>query len=184
MKIKDIILKERKDKMSYEKPKRIYLKDHNIFIALATKEVMDELEKELGKIGLCITSIQYYENEYCPERSIGCTCPHWFCVKIENLHIRIYEPNIWFWVCKRKRVYEVRWGHLNEERTFVGKDFWIKNERDRTQVEGKYIHSYGLKQAAQDIKIAHQAAEIEHYRGKEYKEYYTIIFKRGKEKNE
>ena len=163
--------------MSYENPKRIQLKDHDVFIALKTHEVLEELDRELRGIGLGVTAVQYYNNEYCPERDRSCTCPHWFAIRLENLHTRIYEPNIWFFVCQRKRVFEIRWGHLDEKQTFVNDDFWIKNERDRTQTAGKYIHSYGLKQAASDIKIAHQAAEIKHYKSKNFDEYYVIIFR-------
>ncbi len=162
--------------MSYEKPTRIQLKGHDVFIALRTHEVLEELDRHLRNAGLTITAVQYYSNEYCPERHRGCTCPHWFAVRIENLHTRIYEPNIWFFVCARKRVYEVRWGHLDEERMFVEDDFWIKTGR-RTQEKGKYIHSWSLKEAASDIKIAHQAAEISHYKSTTYDEYYAKIFR-------
>ena len=166
-----------KRKMSYEKPERIQLNQHDVFIALKTKEVLGELNRELRNIGFVITAIHYHKNEYCPERERGCTCPHWFMIKIENIHTRIYEPNIWFMICKRKRVYEIRWGHLGEDQTFVENDFWI-NSDNRTQQVGKYIHSYGLKQAASDIKIAHQAAEIKDYKSKEFEEYYAILFKK------
>jgi len=163
--------------MSYEKPKEIRLNEHDPFIAIATKNVERELEAELNKIGLTMRVCRYYENSYCTCRSVGCTCPHWFAASIELLYPRIYEVRPYFWVCKRKRVYEIRWGH-QDEATWVFDDFWINTKTERTQVAGKYIHSYGLKQAAEDMKIAHQAAEIKHYKSKNYNEYYAAIFKK------
>lgn len=166
--------------MSYKKPDEIPEKQNQIYITLHTIDVVRQLEHELQLVGLRIASVTYYKNEYCGERIQPCGCPHWFKVKIENFHRCFYEVNVWFWVCKRKRVYEIRFCD-EDGNGFVEKDFWI-NGKERTQEAGTLIHSWGLKQAANDIKIAHQAAEIKHYQSKCFTDYYAKLFrKEGKE---
>ncbi len=131
---------------------------------------------------------EYYKNEYCGDRGIGrdewdgegnktvretpdCSCPHWFSIKIENLFTRIFEPHCYITICKRKRVYEIRYENC------VPKDFWIDVD-NRTQEKGKYIHSYGLQQAAKDIKQIHQMAKMIDYQRISYAKYHSNIFKK------
>ena len=163
--------------MSYEKPDVIPEQQNQLHITLHTMDLVRDLDLELNLVGLRIEHIAYFKNEYCGDRDRPCGCPHWLQVEIVNLHKRIYEPNVWFWVCRRKRVYEIRFCDTDGG-SFVEDDFWIDTDKERTQTAGKYIHSYGLAQAASDIKIAHQAAEIKHYKSEEYNKYYAIIFKK------
>lgn len=169
--------------MSYQKPDEIPEEQNDICRTLHTADLVRNLDGELRLVGLCLTSVRYFKNEYCGDRGKGhesdCMCPHWLQVCIEAFPKRFYEPNFWVWVCKRKSVYEVRFTDMSGD-SFVSKDFWIDNERDRTQGKGCYIHSYGLKQVASDIQIAHQAAEIKHYKSKNYDEYYADIFRETK----
>lgn len=164
--------------MSYEKPDEIPESQNDVYKTLHTVDIIRKLEKELNLIGLSMEDITYYKNEYCGDREQKCGCPHWFKIKITNLYKRIYEPNVWFFVCKRKRVYEIRFGHENGF-SFVGENFWIDTKSfGRTQEKGKYIHSYGLEQVAHDIKIAHQAAEIKDYQSLQFDEFHSLIFKK------
>lgn len=166
--------------MSYEKPDKIPSDQNDLYITLHTTDLVRGLELELSLVGLRIAAIAYFKNEYCGSRERPCNCPHWLQIKVENLHNRIYEPNVWFWVCRRKRVYEIRFRDTSRG-GFVEDDFWINTKvSSRTQTAGSYIHSYGLKQAASDIKIAHQAAEIKHYKSKNFDTYYAAIFKETK----
>lgn len=170
--------------MSYQKPDTIPEEQNDIYRTLHTAALVRVLDCELKSVGLCLTNTRYFKNEYCGDRGKGherkCGCPHWLQVQIESFPKRFYEPNFWVWICKRKSVYEIRFTDSLGD-SFVDNDFWISNERDRTQGKGSYIHSYGLKQVATDIQIAHQASEIKHYKSKDYDEYYAQIF-REKEK--
>jgi len=76
-------------------------------------------------------------------------------------------------ICRRKRVYELRYEGM------VDDDFWINAAKDRTQGEG-HVHSYGLIQAAQDIGIIYQAAELHDYKSGKFKEYYATLFQQKK----
>ena len=163
--------------MSYEKPDPISEKQNTVSKTLNTTDLVRNLNCELNIIGLRINGVSYYKNEYCGDRDPPCSCPYWFRAKIEHLYTRIYEPNIWFLVCRRKRVYEIRF-ITDYEGSFVEDDFWIKKGY-QTQVKGKYIHAYNLKEAAGYIKIAHQASEIKHYQSDNYKEYYAGILKKN-----
>ena len=165
--------------MSYEKPEAVPENQNDVYQILHTTDVVRELERELNLVGLTLDSVNYYKNEYCGDRPDNCSCPHWLKIKVINLHKRIYEPYIQFWVCKRKRVYSIRFTN-SDNVSFVENNFWI-DAKNRTQTAGKLIHSYGLKQAASDIKIAHQAAEIKHYKSKNYDDYYSKIFRKCEE---
>ena len=164
--------------MSYAKPDAIPKSQDDPCIVLHTVDTVRALERELNLVGLAIEAVDYYKNEYCGDRQPPCVCTHWFKIKLVNLHRRIFEPNVWFYVCMRKRVYEIRWTD-DSGFSFVEDDFWINTPLfDRTQVAGKYIHSYGLRQAAADIKIAHQAAEVKTYKREAYDKYQSQVFKR------
>lgn len=157
--------------MSYENPDEIPSEQNDPYITMHTSDAVRELATELNLIGLKLECIHYYKNEYCSNREpTKCTCPHWFKIKVESLHTRILEPHVWIWVCKRKRVWELRYKDHVEE------DFWI-NTGNRTQEKGSYIHSYELTQVASDIKIIHQAAEIKIYRSPDHDKYYGTIFR-------
>ena len=160
--------------MSYDKPDEIperQIDDSAIWHT--TGQAIRVLDNELRSLCLRMEIYKYFKNEYCGERLNKCGCPHWFQVKIESLHKRIYEPHCYIMVCKRKRVYEIRFDGM------VDNDFWINTERDRSQ--GKdYIHSYGLIQAAQDIRIIHQAAELHDYKSEKFRDYYASLFQQKK----
>lgn len=158
--------------MSYENPDAVPVEQIDPFIYINTSDAVRELELQLSLRGLRIEHINYSKNEYCGDRTVTkCTCPHWFRLKLVNLHTRTYEPNVWVFVCKRKRVWEIRY------EGFVEDDFWI-NTGTRTQVAGHYIHSYSIPQVAEDIQIIYQAAEIKQYRSKDHDKYYSAMFRR------
>jgi hypothetical protein len=160
--------------MSYDNPDDIPESQiNNAQIWHNTAEVVRILDLELRTLGLRLEMYRYAKNEYCgdSERSHGCTCPHWFQVSIEALVSRLYEPHCYVWICKRKHVYEIRYHEMVDE------EFWINTETNRTQGKG-YVHSYGLAQAAQDIRIIHQAAEIHDYKSAKFTDYFAPMFKK------
>jgi hypothetical protein len=173
--------------MSYENPDQVPVEQevsNNAIIYSNTISNIGELDTELNKIGLKLSQTKLYKNEYCAGGdNRTCDCPHWFQVKIENLFHRHYEPNFWVFVCQRKNVKELRFYTIigDERNNFVKDDFWINTKTDRTQGNG-YIHSHSSEQAAQDIKIAHQAAEIEDYKSEKFKKYYEKLFRKKEEK--
>jgi len=61
----------------------------------------------------------------------------------------------------------------------VDDDFWINAAKDRTQGKG-HVHSYGLAQAAQDIRTIHQAVELHDYKSEKFREYYASLFQQKK----
>jgi hypothetical protein len=158
--------------MSYDKPE--FIPDSQIDDAIIwhnTSEVLRELSNELSKFGLTFRVHKYYKNEYCGNRPEKCGCPHWMLIQILNNYERIYKPHCYIWICKRKRVYELRYHDMTDS------DFWINNTNDRTQGEG-YIHSYGLRQTAEDIAKIYQASEIHDYKSEKFKEYYLKLFQK------
>lgn len=158
--------------MSYEKPADIPNEQiSDAVIWHTTSEVIRVLSDELRKVGLSLRVHVYYKNEYCGDRLNHCSCTHWFMIQIVSLYERIYQPHCYIMICKRKRVYEIRYKDM------VDDDFWINTKVDRTQGNG-YIHSYGLKQAAEDIAIIYQAAEIHDYKSSKFEEYHACLFKK------
>lgn len=157
--------------MSYEKPADVPQEQiTNAIIWHETSEVIRILANKLKKVGLTFHLHKYFKNEYCGDRPNHCPCPHWIQMKIESAFERRYQPHCYITLCKRKRVFEVRYNGM------VDDDFWINTKKDRTQGNG-YIHSYGLKQVAEDIAIIYQAAEIHDYKSKNFKEYYASLFR-------
>lgn len=157
--------------MSYDKPDEIPDSQmNNCMIWHNTAEVIRILDLELRALGLRMDIHRYAKNEYCGDRPEKCTCPHWFQIHVESLFTRIYEPHCYLWVCKRTRVYELRYHEM------VDDDFWIRDAKNRTQGQG-YVHSYGLIQVAQDIRTIHQGAEVHDYKGEKFAEYYADLFR-------
>jgi hypothetical protein len=163
--------------MSYEKPDEIPKEQiNNAIIWHTTSEVIRELSDELKKVGLTLHIHHYFKNEYCGNRPYNCSCPHWIQMRILSNFEKIYHPHCYIILCKRKRVFEIRYKGM------VDNNFWINTKTDRTQGSG-YIHSYGLKQAAEDIAIIYQAAEIHDYKSKNFKECYEKLFWKEKKGN-
>jgi len=157
--------------MSYEKPDKIPEEQaNNVIIWHNTMDVIRVLADELRKFNLKFDVYEYYKNEYCPDSNKRkCHCPHWMLIHLMSITPKLYQPHCYIWICKRKRVYELRYEDI------VAKDFWIKVD-NRTQEVGKYIHSYGLTQVAEDINIIYQAAEIKDYTSEHFNEYYRKMF--------
>lgn len=159
--------------MSYDKPTQLL--DKKDLRLLETFVQYNAFSEGLALVGLQIGDVNYYNNEYCPNKDGDgriCRCPYWFHISIARLPTRIYEPNVWIWIKRRKRVWEL------EYEGFVEKDFWIHNE-EVTQEPGKYIHAWTVKKMVEYISIIYQAAEIKNYSGQEYIKYYAKLFRKG-----